>query len=484
MDTLGFSGYVAILDDDDEWEPLHLEAARDVAATFGADVVVSGLRHMVDGVEVPRTLPKGLQVDHFLAGNPGWQGSNTFILQKILVRSGGFREGLPSLNDRDLAVRVLSDSDISIAYTNLWTARWYHRNRETLSAPRSPAKIAGLRMFWRLYRSKMSDSVEQQFFSRAANYFGIDRNEIVEPPTVLLSVPSNEREATSFPQRRMLRFWPAAERIWFVLKGAWRKIRVKRPITRLLGPQYQRSRDQIEIDITYACNLRCINCNRSVSQAPDDFHLPVRKVREFVDESICREKRWRRIRVLGGEPTLHPHFLEIVGELQRYREWWPACTLEVVTNGFGEVVNKMLERLTPDVWVENSHKTSSIQPSFRPFNIAPIDLPSYRNADFTNGCAIMNECGMGLTPMGYYQCAIAGGIDRIAGLKMGLDVLPDDDQALSEQLHTFCRFCGRFLDGHYIPLELRPQLNERKNSPTWEQLYLSWRSRRSAPEDL
>lgn len=117
--------------------------------------------------------------------------------------------------------------------------------------------------------------------------------------------------------------------------------------------------------------------------------------------------------MLGGEPTLHPRFSAVIGELERYRTWNGDCLIEVVSNGYGERVRHALARLPSHIWVENSNKTGPVQPSFGPFNLAPCDDRAYRHADYRNGCAIIEECGMGLTPLGYYPCAVAGGIDRI-----------------------------------------------------------------------
>ncbi|MFP4145077.1 MAG: radical SAM protein [Phycisphaeraceae bacterium] len=283
------------------------------------------------------------------------------------------------------------------------------------------------------------------------------------------------RETNSFgksglcPPRRRCFYWA-----WYGLRALWRHIRIGRGVTRLLGPQYRRSRTLIEIDITYACNLRCMNCNRSVRQAPEPLHLPLTTIREFVDESLASSKWWQRIRVLGGEPTLHPQFFEILAELERYRAVFPSCLIEVATNGYGEAVTSRLAQLPSHIWIDNSGKHSPLQPSFGPFNDAPADDPRYRPADYTNGCAIMHDCGMGLTPQGYFPCAVAGGIARITGSQLNRPSLPEDGDAMLDILAASCRLCGRFRDGHYLPRNLRPALAGEVMSPSWVRLYTEW----------
>lgn len=280
---------------------------------------------------------------------------------------------------------------------------------------------------------------------------------------------------------RMPRLSPEHVRFWRVIYrglATWRSVRIARPLTRLLGPQYRRSRDLIEIDITYACNLRCHNCNRSVGHAPEARHMPVETVERFVDESIAVAKRWRRIRVLGGEPTLHPQFDAVVAALLQYRRWSSACVVEIVTNGYGVHAERALARLPEEVWVENSRKVGPVQPHFGPFNLAPCDDPAFRMADYSNGCAVQRDCGMGLTPLGYYPCAVAGGIDRILNKGFGVFSLPADDDEMLEAAAGLCRLCGRFRDGHFVPRALREPLSGDRVSPSWARLYREWRSAR------
>ncbi|WIG92982.1 glycosyltransferase [Myxococcus sp. SDU36] len=177
--ALSRAGFVALLDDDDSWEASHIEDNLRVAVRERADVVVSGLRLVVDGQERERPLPDGLLPGDFLVGNPGWQGSNTFVSRRLWATVQGFRDGLRSLNDRDLAIRLLRVPGSRVAYTSRWTATWYLSTQgDSLSSPRSPAKISGLRWFWRLYGGEMSPVQAVAFLSRAESLFGVRRTEI------------------------------------------------------------------------------------------------------------------------------------------------------------------------------------------------------------------------------------------------------------------------------------------------------------------
>src|SRR5262249_2729701 len=171
--------------------------------------------------------------------------------------------------------------------------------------------------------------------------------------------------------------------------------------TRLFGPLWRRSRDLVEIDITYACNLKCFNCNRSCEQDPTADRMSLGQIRRFLKESQEREIQWKRIRLLGGEPTSHPEFLEIVNLVIDYRQKFsPRTRIEITTNGYGERANRMLALLPPVVQVINTAKITNLQQEFQTFNVAPIDVAEYQESDFSNGCLVTECCGIGVTPYG------------------------------------------------------------------------------------
>jgi hypothetical protein len=250
----------------------------------------------------------------------------------------------------------------------------------------------------------------------------------------------------------------------------YRFIRVQKPVTKLFRPEYTRSRKYIEIDITYRCNLKCINCNRSCRQAPTNEQMTVEQIQKFIKESIDNNVNWERIRVMGGEPTLHPNVIEILNLLLEYKKKYsPDTCIELDTNGFGKIVNDVLSKVPKEIEIENTSKKSELQ-LFYLFNMAPKDSIRYNYADYSSGCQVISVDGFGLTPYGYYPCAAAGGIDRIFGFDIGRKKLPSYEDSMTDQLQTFCKLCGRFHAGKRTNSELM--------SPTWKIAYENYKKRK------
>lgn len=261
--------------------------------------------------------------------------------------------------------------------------------------------------------------------------------------------------------------------------NGWMKwLRVQSWVTWILGPEYYRNLSMIEIDITYACNLRCYNCNRSCTQAPTGERMTVDQIKKFVEESKASNLQWKRIRILGGEPTLHPDFFEFIEILRGWRTTYsPNTLIEVDTNGHGKEVCKVLAQVPDDIIIRNTEKKDN-KPLFYAFNVAPVDLLAYRWADYRNGCFVTRECGIGLTPNGYYQCAVAGGIDRIFGFGIGRDKIPAQDDNMEDQLERLCRYCGCF--------ERRKlkRVNQTVMSKTWKTIYQQYNNNYSKFPDF
>lgn len=86
--------YLAILDDDDQWERDHLEKCLELVQNGLTDLVVSGIvRHDENGIR-QQTIPSKLQKEDFFVGNPHIQGSNLFVSLRLFYRAGMFDEHL------------------------------------------------------------------------------------------------------------------------------------------------------------------------------------------------------------------------------------------------------------------------------------------------------------------------------------------------------------------------------------------------------
>jgi len=152
---------------------------------------------------------------------------------------------------------------------------------------------------------------------------------------------------------------------------------------------------------------------------PEMVEISIADIEAFINQSIENKIKWRRIRILGGEPTLHSRIFDIMDLLINYqRDFNPSVRLVLGTNFFGNQVHRVLEKLPDPIIIKSTLKVSRVN-LFKPFNVAPVDRHFYRFSDYACGCRIIEDCGLGLTPSGYYMCAVAGGIDRIYCYNLG-----------------------------------------------------------------
>lgn len=223
-------------------------------------------------------------------------------------------------------------------------------------------------------------------------------------------------------------------------------IRCQKPISKFMKPMFTPDCSKIVLDITFACNLKCAGCHKSCNLIPTKDMLSLDQIKKFVHESIKQDRKWARILISGGEPTLHPQLFEIIEELLKYkRKHSPNTSVELNTNGFGPKVNLILSKIPSKINIINSNKKNSNVEGHKKFHDAPIDNIAYKFADFSNACYVCTLCGMALTRYGYYPCSIAASIDRIFGFDLGMKKLPQPDYDMRELLLKFCKYCGKFM---------------------------------------
>ncbi|MDH2433071.1 glycosyltransferase family A protein [Pokkaliibacter sp. MBI-7] len=168
--------YLAILDDDDEWYPAYLSECYRLSqqGAIPAAAVVSSFHRKAHDLELLEISADALTINQFFVGNPGWQGSNTFIDATLFWQAGGFDESMRSTLDRDLAVRVLEccqlrNIPIVVNKEPLWCHHTQGQDRVTLC---SASKRQGLDQFYNKYSARMAPEVLQASLSRASRLFG------------------------------------------------------------------------------------------------------------------------------------------------------------------------------------------------------------------------------------------------------------------------------------------------------------------------
>lgn len=239
--------------------------------------------------------------------------------------------------------------------------------------------------------------------------------------------------------------------------------------------EFKTSFNLIEIDITFKCNLLCYNCDRSCRQVPEDNHMKVEQISRFLKESENLNREWKRIRILGGEPYLHPEIDIILAILSDHRLENKDTIIEVVTNGYGPYVKKSILKTPANIDIKNTKKTSQFNTKFEPFNIAPKDLDNSYLNKYTEACWITEECGIGLNCYGFYQCAVAGSIDRVLGFDIGFKQLPFQEEQLVMQKEKLCAYCGHFLNQRFIPPEKRISVDGEPKTVSWKRAYSEYK---------
>lgn len=240
----------------------------------------------------------------------------------------------------------------------------------------------------------------------------------------------------------------------------------------------------VHLNLVNFCNLQCPNCQSFCTMAPSTDAIPVKYIRKFVDDAIRLKCRFEIIKLYGGEPILHPQISEICDIINDYRKFYlkssknspfnePVFDCVCDTNGIPQSMDLISKHLPKWMSIQNSEKLT--RQSWRIFtnvNVAPIDVPRYKNENelFRSGCCMTTVCGgVSLLCNGsYYPCPVSGHIDRVFGLKTGI---PDLENFINLGIKYYrdvfqksCRYCGIFK----YPREMS---SKQDNSPTWKKAF-------------
>ena len=238
------------------------------------------------------------------------------------------------------------------------------------------------------------------------------------------------------------------------------------------------SNNNLGIFLTARCNLRCLNCQTSASQAPANDDLTTEQMQGIISEALALEYYWNTIYVTGGEATLHPQFFEMLDILKTYKDFNPECTILLESNGAGEKTKKILRKVPDWISVRNSSKKEDGLNSyaFLPYNIAPIDgIGHLLRPDYSRGCQIISICyGLCASMYGYYPCTPCMNVDRVYGFDIGIKRLDlVTERSLRSQMKILCQYCGHFNRQRRQPV-LTAQI-----SPAWQNAFKKYRENKT-----
>jgi hypothetical protein len=222
---------------------------------------------------------------------------------------------------------------------------------------------------------------------------------------------------------------------------------------------------KVQLEITTDCNLKCFNCDRACGIAPSAEHMELEQIWKFVEESLQAKKRWFRIDILGGEPTLYPDLSQLWFFLKLYKDKYPRCIIRFSTNGLKKI------KVPKWVRVRNSIKQDRLQDDHVAVNSAPCD----NGETGIKCCSVPWRCGLALTKHGYFLCGAGASIARVFGLDVGIKNLRDVNSAvILEQINQLCKYCGHsMVKSKHIPVEQETSTSWQKAIETYKDKKLS-----------
>jgi len=213
---------------------------------------------------------------------------------------------------------------------------------------------------------------------------------------------------------------------------------------------------KVQLEITLRCNHFCANCNRLVGICtPPDSDMEISQIEKFIAQTINRYHRLKTplesIHLIGGEPLIHPNFLDIY-HLIKDCLLGPGYVgrIEVYTNGRLPIPDE-IKGFTLVSSPENKMHGN--------FYVSPLDTGQ---AIFN--CGAPNNCGIAVNAFGYFPCGAGCSIIRLLEIPNQIYYdFPDD-----LDVWDFNLVCSHCIHGAVGGVPASPALNDPHSVPTSE----------------
>lgn len=164
---------------------------------------------------------------------------------------------------------------------------------------------------------------------------------------------------------------------------------------------------RLELNITLQCNLACAGCNRLCNIYRERTeHMSVAQIQKFIDQAK-NNGGVSRLKVLGGEPLMHPNFVEIYNLLAQAGK--DGIINNIVIESNRTLPMPKVEGFPFISWKGRVQRKKKHQP----FMWSPKDL-GFNNGPQPN-CPQISKCGFSLDKYGYLPCSLAIMLARLYG---------------------------------------------------------------------
>lgn len=202
----------------------------------------------------------------------------------------------------------------------------------------------------------------------------------------------------------------------------------------------------IQIEVTNRCHLSCANCTRFVSHIKKPFTMSLQQVQD----SIRSLKGFKgNIGLMGGEPTTHPEFLDIL-DIYRHevkdksrRQLWTA----------GHKWEEYKDEIHRTFDVENIAYNDHSKPhagTHQPLLVAIDEVVEDHELmmKYIDNCWIQNRWSASITPKGAFICEVAAAQAHLYDSNYFMPItegwynIKPTDPLFIAQVYEFCSKCS------------------------------------------
>ena len=166
----------------------------------------------------------------------------------------------------------------------------------------------------------------------------------------------------------------------------------------------------LEIQILLQCNFSCAPCD-----AFSNYHgvhwikkgtMSLKQIKHFEEEMRDNNAYLGRVRLLGGEPTMHPKLEEICQIMKGLQNDGHIHVVEMVTNASNmekaNEVKKYINKIRrSDLNEKNKTMVANLVHTPKSLGVAPFI------------CSAPRFCGLSLNAFGYFPCSADAGLARL-----------------------------------------------------------------------